>query len=134
MSIQKSKVTFGKALKAGMVVGLIAAGLNNIWSFIAQMLGSEALVGFPIAVTVSSVFTMLVGAIIYFVFVKISPKGETVFIVIAVIFTLISLYPTFTTTQLQDGTPVGNGFTLLTLPMHIISGGLAVWGIPKFSK
>lgn len=127
-------VTFLKAIRGGLIAGLIGAGLNNLWSLVAQALGSVTPPGFPIAVTMSSIFPLMIGAILYFLLVKFSDKGHIIFVVIAVVFTLFSLYPTISITEMPDGSPLGEGFTMLTLPMHLISGALAVWGIPKFSK
>ena len=127
-------VTFLKAIKGGLIAGLFGAGLNNLWSLVAQALGSATPPGFPIAVTMSSIFPLMIGAILYFLLVKFSDKGYLIFVLIAVVFTLFSLYPTILITEMPDGSPLGDGFTMLTLPMHLISGALAVWGIPKFSK
>jgi hypothetical protein len=129
-----TEVTFLKAIKGGLISGLIGAGLNNLWSLLAQALGSVPPPGFPIAVTMSSVFPLMVGSILYFLLVKFSDKGHRIFVVTAVVFTLFSLYPIISMTEMPDGTPLVEGFKLLTLPMHLISGALAVWGIPKFSK
>jgi hypothetical protein len=46
---------------------------------------------------------------------------------------LLSLFPVFNTPQLPDGTVPDNTFPLLAGPMHIISGILATWGIPRWS-
>jgi Family of unknown function (DUF6069) len=129
------EVTFLRAIKGGLIAGLIGAGLNNLWSLLAQVLGSVPPPGFPIAVTMSSIFPLMIGSILYFVLMKFfSAKGHHIFVFIAVVFTLFSLYPTISMTEMPDGTPLVEGFTLLTLPMHLISGALAVWGIPKFSN
>jgi hypothetical protein len=131
MSEQKN-ITFVNALKAGAIVGLIGAGVNNIWSLIAQQLGSVPPVGFAIPVTVSSIFPVLIGAIIYFALVKFLKKGHTVFMVVSAVFILVSFYGPLQPV-LPDGSPAPQGFALLTVPMHFISGGLAMWGIPKWS-
>jgi len=125
-------LTFGKAVKAGGIAGLLAAGLNNIWSLLAQALGSVPPPGFPFAVSVSSIFPLLVGAMLYFMLVRYFHNGSKVYTVVAVLFLLLSLYP-----SLYYAGPSGEptqGFTLLTLPMHLIAGSLGIWGIPKFSK
>lgn len=129
-----SSLTFGKAMKAGLIAGLVSAALNNVWSLIAQALGSEAPAGFPIAVTISSILPTLIGAVLFFVLVKYLGKGELIFVIIAATFTLVSLIPTINTTEMPDGTVVGAGFTMLTLPMHLIAGAVAIWGIPRFSR
>ena len=128
------QITFVKALKGGFITGMIAAGLNNLWSLVAQGLGSVPPPGFPVAVTMSSIFPIMVGSILYFILTKLSSKGYLIFVIFSIVFTGVSIYPTIALNQLPDGSPVGAGFTLLTLPMHLISGALAIWGIPRFSK
>lgn len=127
-------VTFTQALKGGAIVGLIAAGLNNIWSLIAGAIGATIPPGFFIPVTVSSIFPLLIGAAIFFALVKYAPKGNTIWLVLSIGFTLLSFFPVFNTPQLPDGTLLDSTFPLLVGPMHAISGFLAAWGIPKFAK
>lgn len=126
--------TFSKVLKAGLIAGLIGAGLNNAWAFIAQALGSDIPAGFSIFITISSLLPVLVGAVLFFVFVKFIPKGNLVWISLGAAFLLFSFYPPFTVTELEPGVPVGKGFPLLVAPMHAISGFLALWGIPRWSN
>ena len=38
--METQNITFIKALKGGAIAGLIGAGLNNIWTLIANALGS----------------------------------------------------------------------------------------------
>ncbi|MBL7858516.1 MAG: hypothetical protein JNM57_12570 [Cyclobacteriaceae bacterium] len=127
-------VTFLNALKAGAIAGLIGAGLNNIWSLIANALGATVPKGFALAVTMSSLFPVLIGAILFFIFVTFVPNGKIVWLVLSIGFTLFSFYPVFNTPQLPDGTVLDNTFPMLVGPMHAISGILAIWGIPKWSK
>lgn len=130
----ENQLTFLKALKGGAIAGLIGAGLNNIWSLIANALGATIPSGFALAVTMSSIFPLLIGAILFFVFVRYVPKGKLVWMAIAIAFTLFSFYPVYSTPQLPDGTVLDDTFPLLAGPMHLISGILAVWGIPRWSK
>lgn len=130
----ENELTFLKALKGGAIAGLIGAGLNNLWSLIANALGATIPSGFVLAITMSSIFPLLVGAILYFVFVRYIPKGKLVWIGLAVAFTLFSFYPVYSNPQLPDGTVLDDTFPLLVAPMHAISGFLAVWGIPRWSK
>ncbi|MFM9840565.1 MAG: DUF6069 family protein [Cyclobacteriaceae bacterium] len=127
-------VTFAQALKGGAIAGLIAAGLNNIWSLIAGAIGATIPAGFFIPVTVSSIFPLLIGAIIFFLLVKYAPKGKIIWLVLSIGFTLLSFFPVFNTPQLPDGTLLDSTFPLLVGPMHAISGFLAAWGIPKWSR
>jgi hypothetical protein len=130
----ENQLTFLTALKGGAIAGLIGAGLNNMWSLIANALGATIPSGFVLAVTMSSIFPLLIGAILYFVFVRFVPKGKLVWIGLAVAFALFSFYPVFSNPQLPDGTMMEDTFPILAGPMHLISGFLAVWGIPHWSK
>lgn len=130
----ENQLTFLKALKGGAIAGLIAAGLNNIWSLIANALGATIPSGFVLAVTMASIFPLLIGAIVFFIFVRFVPKGKSVWIALSVAFILFSFYPVFSNPQLPDGTVMDDTFPLLAGPMHLISGFLAIWGIPRWSK
>jgi hypothetical protein len=127
-------ITFVKALRGGAIAGLLGVGLNNIWSLVANALGATIPPGFALATTVSSLFPVVVASVIYFLLVRFSEKGYLLWLAVSIAFTLISFYPVFTTTQLPDGTIVDETFPLLAAPMHVISGFLAVWGIPRWSK
>lgn len=132
--MEKQNITFLKALKGGAIAGLIGAGLNNIWTLIANALGATVPAGFTLAVTMSSIFPLLIAAIIYFFLIKYATKGKMIWLLVSIGFALLSFFPVFNTTQLQDGTLLDSTFPLLVGPMHAISGFLAVWGIPKWSK
>jgi hypothetical protein len=127
-------VPFAQALKGGAIAGLIAAGLNNIWSLIAGAIGATIPTGFFIPVTVSSIFPLLIGAMIFFALMKYAPKGKTIWLVLSIGFTLLSFFPVFNTPQLPDRTLLDSTFPLLVGPMHAISGFLAAWGIPRWSR
>jgi len=132
--METQNLTFLKALKGGAIAGLIGAGLNNIWSLMANAMGASIPPGFAFAVTMSSIFPLLVGAVIYFLLQKYTSKGTVIWLALTIGFTLVSFFPVFNTPQLPDGTVLDNTFPLLVGPMHAISGFLGIWGIPKFSK
>jgi hypothetical protein len=77
---------------------------------------------------------MVIGAVIYFLLMRFAPKPTLIWIVLSLGFTLVSFVPFFNTPQLPDGTTLDSTFPLLVGPMHAISGILAIWAIPKFSK
>lgn len=132
--MENTNVTLLKALKGGAIAGLIAAGLNNIWTLIANVLGATVPPGFALAVTMSSILPLLIGALVYFLLVKFAPKGYLIWLVLSIGFTLLSFFPVFNTLQLPDGTLLDFTFPLLVGPMHAISGFLAAWGIPKWGR
>ncbi|MDZ7650623.1 MAG: hypothetical protein U5K54_27725 [Cytophagales bacterium] len=76
----ENQLTFMKALKAGAIAGVIAAGLNNIWSLIANALGATIPPGFALAVIILLHLPLLIGAVLYFVFSRFVPKGQLVWI------------------------------------------------------
>ncbi len=132
--METQQLTIRQALKGGAIAGLIAVGLNNIWTLIAGVLGATIPAGFFIFVTASSIFPILIGSIIFFVMIKFLSKGYVFWLVLSIGFTLISFYPVFNTPALADGTKLDDTFPLLVGPMHAISGVLASWGIPKWAK
>lgn len=132
--METQNLTFLKTVKGGAIAGLIGAGLNNIWSLMANAMGASIPPGFALAVTMSSIFPLLVGAVIYFLLQKYTSKGTVIWLALTIGFTLLSFFPVFNTPQLPDGTVLDNTFPLLVGPMHAISGFLGIWGIPKFSK
>lgn len=129
-----STISISKAVKAGAIAGIAGAVLNNIWLFIAGSMGVTIPPSFAIAVSISSVLPVVIGSVIFFLLMKFSAKGLNIWYAIAGIFTLISFYPVFNTPQLPDGTITDSTFPVLIGPMHLISGLLALWGIPKWSK
>jgi hypothetical protein len=126
-------LTFGKSVKAGFTAGLIAAGVNNIWSIVAQAVGSVPPPGFPVAVTLSSIFSLVIGSIVYFFLVKNLRHGYNIFLLLAIVFTLVGFYPLFQD-QMPDGTPMPERFLLLAGPMHIFAAAIAIWGYNRFSR
>lgn len=129
----ENKIKLLNTLKAGAIAGFIGMGLNHLWSLVAQQLGSVAPAGFMWAVTFSSVFPVLVGSLIYFAFVRFLKNGKLVFVVLSSLFVLFSLYGPLQPV-LPDGSPTPDGFALLTIPMHLISGVVAIFGIIRWSK
>ena len=93
--METQKITFVKALKGGAIAGLIGAGLNNIWTLIANALGSTVPPGFVMAVTMSSIFPLLIGAVIYFFLKKYASKGNMIWLAVSIGFTLVSFFPVF---------------------------------------
>ncbi|MCZ8355350.1 MAG: hypothetical protein O9340_11480 [Cyclobacteriaceae bacterium] len=126
-------VSLLQTLKAGAISGFIGMGLNHGWSIVAQQLGSVAPEGFTMAVTISSVFPILIAAVVYYLMIKFLKKGKSVFVVLGSLFLLFSLYGPLQPIM-PDGSPTPEGFALLTIPMHFISGITAIAGIIRWSK
>lgn len=132
--MQNTEINFGRVLKAGLIAGFIGVGLNNIWSLIAGALGATIPPAFAIAVTISSLLPVVVGSLIYFVLARYVPKGQLIFLILGAGFLLFSFFPVFNNPQLPDGTVMDETFPLLVGPMHVFSGVLALYGIPKWSR
>jgi len=132
--MQNTEINFGRVLKAGFIAGFIGIGINNIWSLIAGALGATIPPAFAIAVTISSLLPVVVSSLIYFVLARYLAKGQLVFTVLGVGFLLFSFFPIFNNPQLPDGTVMDETFPLLVAPMHVFSGVLALYGIPKWSR
>jgi Family of unknown function (DUF6069) len=131
--METQKPTIVQSLKGGLIAGVIAASANLAWNFIAQSMGSVAPPNFAIAVAMSSILPLVLGGVFYFLLVKFTAKGKMIFLIVSGVFTLLSLYGPMQP-MMPDGTPTPEGFAMLTIPMHIIAGGAAIWGIPKFAK
>ncbi|MBL7851707.1 MAG: hypothetical protein JNN04_12455 [Cyclobacteriaceae bacterium] len=132
--MQNSEINFGRVLKAGFIAAFIGVGLNNIWSLIAGVLGATIPPAFAIAVTISSLLPVVVASLVYFVLARYLAKGPLIFTVLGVGFLLFSFFPIFNNPQLPDGTVMDDTFPLLVAPMHVFSGVLALYGIPKWSR
>ena len=132
--MENQKPTLIDALRGGLISGVIAAVINGVWNLAAQPLLNiqVPLIGL-VQTTMASILPMLFGGILFFLLAKFTGKGKMTFVVISAVFTIVSLYGTVQPV-LPDGTPAPDGFTLLTMPMHLIAGAVAIWGIPKFSK
>ncbi len=123
-----------KILKAAFQGGLIAAGINISWLFILEYsLNIAGLpTGFAVAIVISSILPILLGAIVYFFLQKHFQEAGRLFIFIGASFTALSLFPSFATT-LPDGSLAPEYFALLTIPMHFVAGFVGLFYITKKS-
>ena len=129
------KPTLTQALKGALISGVIALVINQIWNFIAlHFLNAVAPAGpWTIMVCVSSVVPLLIAGLLYFALEKYTSKGATIFTVVAVVLTMLSIYQNFQPVM-PDGTATPQNFAILSVPMHFIAGFAAAFGIPRFSK
>ncbi|MCG9880142.1 MAG: hypothetical protein MH472_06035 [Bacteroidia bacterium] len=130
--INAASTTYKNVLKAAFRGSLIASGINIAWlyslEFLLKISGLPK--GFPLAVVLSTIIPLLLGAILYVVFVKNFKKGEVMFLMLASGFTLLSLFPSFEP-MLPDGNPAPENFALLTVPMHFFAAVIGVFYILK---
>lgn len=132
--MEKSNIQFGPVIKSGLIAAFLGIGINNIWSLVAAAFGATIPPAFALSVTIASLLPVVVASLIYFVLARYVPKGELVFAVAGVLFLLFSFFPILNNPQLPDGTVVDDTFPLLVAPMHVFSGALALYGIPKWSR
>jgi len=129
------KPTITQALKGAAISAAIAVVLNHIWNQIAtNVLSAQSVPGpWLLMLTLSSIIPLLLGGLVYFLLEKYTSNGTKIFIGLALVLTVFSIFGNFKPT-LPDGTPTPYHFALLTVPMHFIAGLSAALGIPKFSK
>lgn len=127
-----NEITFSKSYKAALQGGLVAAGVNIAWLYILEFsIGiSELPKGFPVAVVISSIIPLLAGASLYVILCKNFLKGEMLFLLLSVGFTIFSLFPSFQTT-LPDGHLAPQNFALLTVPMHFFAAVIGLYFLLK---
>lgn len=131
--MENQTVRFQAVIKAGVIAGFFGMGINNIWSMIAALLGATIPPAFALAVTISSLLPVIVASLVYFLLVRFMTHGYRIYMIVGFVFLLASFGPVFTTRVLPDGTVLDATFPLLAAPMHVFSGILALYGIPKWS-
>ncbi len=129
------KPTIKQALKGALISGAIALVLNQIWNFIAlHFLNAVAPAGpWTLMVCFSSVLPLLLAGLVYFALEKYTNNGAKIFTAVAIVLTLLSIYPSFQPIM-PDGTAAPQNFALLSVPMHFVAGLAAAFGIPRFSQ
>lgn len=132
------KPSFGSVLKAGLIGGITAAGLNVIVLLLAGVFGivlnvmagpppnQQAMTLTAVPVILLSIMPAIIGALLFFLLTRISAKAATIFTVIAVVIVLLSLLPVL-------GQPLSAaGMITLTL-MHFIAAGVITYWLTKRS-
>lgn len=131
-----AKPTFVNVLKAGLIGGITAAGLNVILLLLAGVFGitlvvmagnpaeQQAMTLTAVPIILFSIMPALIGALVFFLLTRISAKAATIFTVIAVVITILSLLPVLG----QPLAPVG--MIVLAL-MHFIAAGVITYWLTK---
>jgi hypothetical protein len=127
-------LTFKQTFLGSLIAGAGAALGNFAWHGIHGAVSGFSL---PAVINVGSLtgasfMPMIVAGIGFFIAQRWIPKGQLVYVITTVILTLVSTMGNFAPT-LPDGTPMPAGFAMHTVPMHFISGAMALL-IPRFSK
>ena len=130
----QQKPLISRFLLGGLIAGVAAAILNNIWLLVYPLTtGNEVPEIINIgSVTTSSILGLLVGGFVYFLLHRLTKKGTFIFISAGVVFTFLSIMGPINMTELPDGNAAPEGFTLLTIPMHLIAGLASVIITPKW--
>jgi hypothetical protein len=131
----RQTVSLGSALKAALIGGGIAAVGNLILLLIAGLVSIplNVMVGPPgpnapvmpigaVPVIIFSVLPAIIGGLLYFVLTKVSAKGSTIFIIIAVVVALLSLLPIFSQ-------PLTAGGVIVLILMHLVAAGAITWAL-----
>lgn len=131
----ETSVSTKKALKAALRGGLFASGINLIWYFVLEFsLGLSGLpAGFQVAIVISTILPLLLGAVVYALLVKHFLKGQMLYLILAIAFAAFSVFPSFEPV-LADGTPTPQNFALLTLPMHGVAAFFGTYFLIRYSK
>jgi phosphotransferase system glucose/maltose/N-acetylglucosamine-specific IIC component len=120
-------------LAGALIAGVIGAILNNVYGLLYTSLTGVSVPHIIHAgsITMASILPVLIGGLVYFALSRFTAKATLIFVIIGIVFTLISFISPLQP-QLPDGTPAPEGFAGLTLPMHIISGVVALWILPRY--
>jgi len=123
-----NKIAIGTLIAAGL-----AAVLNNAYGalFTAFTGNSHALVG-PVSITLASFIPMVLAGVAYFTLTRFAgQRANLIFVIGSLALTALSFGGALSG-QLPDGSAPPAFFAALTLPMHIIAGGLAAFALPYF--
>lgn len=130
-----TRLSFNKIAIGTLITGALSAMLNNVYGglFTAFTGSSIELVG-PITITLASLIPTLVAGVAYFILTHFAGnRASLIYVIGAVAFTLLSFGGPLSG-QLPDGSTPPAFFAALTLPMHIIAGGLAAFALPYFTQ
>ncbi len=128
------RISFKKALVAGLLAGVVIALLNNLYNLFC---GAVLDISAPNVIHVgsvmgSSVVPALLAGVFYYLLARFTRRPGLIFNVVVVVFTLLSMGGPLQPT-LPDGSPVPAGFTTLTVPMHLIAGAVMLLVIPRYA-
>jgi len=128
---QKVKVLLMTALKAGLVVGVLAAVLNLALNFIYSAITGYSYTNImPVPpIILSALVPAVLAGLGYWLLTRLTAKANLIFTIFALVVTLLSNIG-FLNPTLPDGLPVPPGFLGLVIPMHLIVGGAIAFLIP----
>lgn len=125
-------VDFQRVIRFTGIAMLVAVILNNVWMILYQTISENA---FPDvihfgSVTGASALPIAFAGLFFFLLAKYFGRGKLIFIILASIFMLASLFGPMAP-ELPDGRIMPQGFAALTVPMHLVAGLSAILFIPR---
>ncbi len=132
MAVTRKKLTLALAVKGGLLAGVSAAIITNIYNYLYFELFHFSLdeyINFPV-LTFVSIISSLIASAGYYMLVKLTRKYTFYFNLTCIIVLLLSFYWSFSAT-LPDGMTSPSGFRLLSMPLHVIVTLCIMIIIPK---
>jgi ABC-type thiamin/hydroxymethylpyrimidine transport system permease subunit len=132
-TIVQTKQSIKVYLIGGLVAGVLAAILNNLYSYVYTAftgISVPGVINFG-SVTGASILPAVIASLFYFALSRFTAKATLIFIISGIAFTLFSFGGPLQS-QLPDNTPTPQGFAGLTLPMHIISGLVVMYTLVRY--
>lgn len=130
-----TRLALNKIAVGTLITAAVSVIANNVYGglFTALTGNSLELIG-PVSITLASIIPTLVAGLAYFILQRFaSSRANLIYLIGALGFTLLSLAGPLGN-QLPDGSVPPAFFAALTLPMHVIAGGLAAGALPRFAN
>lgn len=126
--------TLPGALLAAAGAGLIAALLNNAYGALFGLLtgNSHPLIN-VVSVSLASLIPMLVAGLAFFILHRLTARAAVLYALGAGVLAALSLAGPLAG-PLPDGSQPPAFFAALTLPMHLIAGLVAIFGLPRLVR
>lgn len=133
--VLRTEIKFPATMSAALMASVIATLVNLTYGAVYQNIQEVEVPNVFSEASIIGVtfFSMLMAGVIYYLAKTYVPNPGRVYAIFIIAVTLISLAGPLNP-QLPDGTPRPEGFTWLTIPMHFVAGGMALWFIPARAK
>jgi len=127
-------VPLSSFLIGGIIAGAMAASFNTLYAFWFPILTNysvpQDLINYD-TVALTSFFPICVGSILYYLISRFINRATILYITAAITLSVLCLIRAFSPV-LPNGHVPPDGFTTLTLPMHVVAGLIAVLVVPLF--
>lgn len=137
-AVRPTPLAIGRTLLVGLVAGIVAGIANMIFYFLTRAIfslpylvpvgdPSSTPVPLPLAaIVIASVVPALLAAIFYWALGRFTSRATTIFTVVAVLFTLLSLAAPLTL-------PIDQGTRVALAVMHIIAAPIITLGLTRYA-